>query len=66
MTILNAGDILISTSVNEKTTEITRQYHVIDMMLDVRQGDVISIKLLRGGEELTVSNSVTAECLAAY
>ena len=49
MTILNAGDILISASVNEKTTEITRQYHVIDMMLDVHQGDVISIKLLRGG-----------------
>ena len=64
--ILQAEDVLVSATVNENTTEITRQYHIIDMMLNVRAGDVVTLKILRGGEEMTVSITITEECLTAY
>ena len=64
--ILQAEDVLVSATVNGNTTEITRQYHIIDMMLDVRAGDVVALKILRGGEEKTVSITITEGCLTAY
>ena len=64
--ILQAGDVLVSATVNGNTTEITRQYHIIDMMLDVRAGDIVTLKILRGGEEKTVSITITEGCLTAY
>lgn len=64
--VLQAEDILVSATVNGNTTRITRQYHIIDMMLDVRAGDVITLNILRGGEEKTVSMTVTEDCLTAY
>ena len=64
--ILQAEDVLVSATVNGNTTEITRQYHIIDMMLDVRAGDVVTLKILRGGEEQTVSITITEGCLTAY
>ena len=63
---LQAEDVLISATVNGNTTEITRQYHIIDMMLDVRVGDVVTLKILRGGEEKTVSITITKGCLTEY
>ena len=64
--VLQAGDVLVSANINGNTTEITRQYHIIDMMLNVRVGDVVTLKILRGGEEMTVSITITEECLTAY
>lgn len=64
--VLMVGDILVSATVNGVTTELTRQYHVIDMMLDVRAGDVVALDILRDGEEKTVSITVTEDCLAEY
>ena len=64
--ILQAGDILVSATVNGNVTEITRQYHVIDMMLDVRVGDEVTLCILCGGEEKTVSITITKGCLTAY
>jgi serine protease Do len=64
--VLQAGDILVSATVNGNTAEITRQYHIIDMMLDVRAGDVVTIKILRGSEEMTVDITITEDCLTAY
>lgn len=64
--ILKAGDILVSSAVNGKTTEITRQYHIIDMMLDVRVGDVVTITVLRDGKQKSVDIKITEECLTAY
>ena len=63
---LRAGDILVSATVKDNTTEITRQYHIIDMMLDVRAGDVVTLQILRGGEEMTVDITVTNDCLTEY
>ena len=64
--ILQAEDILVSATVNGNTTEITRQYHIIDMMLDVRVGDIVTLKILRASEENTVSITITEDCLTAY
>ena len=64
--LLQKGDVLISATVNGSTTEITRQYHIIDMMLDVRVGDVVELTFLREGETKTVQITVTEECLSAY
>ena len=64
--VLQEGDLLCSALLNGVKTDITRQYHIIDMMLDVRVGDVVELELLRDGEEITVSITITEECLAAY
>lgn len=64
--VLEEGDVLLSASVNGNTVGITRQYHVIDMMLDVRVGDTVIISILRDGAEMDVSITVTEDCLTAY
>ena len=64
--ILQAGDILVSATVGESPTEITRQHNIIDMMLDVRVGDVVTFQILRAGEEKTASITITEGCLTAY
>jgi serine protease Do len=63
---LMAGDILISATISGNTKEITRQHHIIDMMLDARIGDVVTLNILRGGEEKNVSFTITQDCLAEY
>ena len=64
--ILQAGDILISVTVNGKTSEITRQYHIVDILLDVRVGDTLNIKVSRDGQEISVSATITEKCLTEY
>ena len=64
--ILQADDILVSATINGNTTEIIRQYHIIDMMLDVRVGDIVTLNILRNGEEMSVSIAITEGCLTAY
>ena len=64
--VLQAGDILVSATINDHTSVISRQYHIIDMMLDVRVGDVVTLQILRNGEEMTVSFTITEGCLTEY
>ena len=64
--VLKSGDVLVSATVNDNTTEIIRQHHVIDMMLDVRVGDVVTFNILRDGEEKSVSITITEKCLTEY
>ena len=60
------GDVLCGVTVGEITTEITRQYHIIDMMLDVRPGDTVTINIIRDGAEMSLSIDITADCLTEY
>lgn len=64
--LLQVGDVLLSVTVNGQTHQITRQYHVIDRMLDMREGDMVSFTILRDGQQLTVDITITADCLTAY
>ena len=64
--VLKVGDVFVNATVGDNTTEITRQHNIIDMMLDVRAGDVVSFDIIRDGEEMTVSLTITKDCLTAY
>lgn len=64
--VLQKGDVLLSATLNGQNTNITRQHHIIDMMLDVRIGDVVELDILRFGEKHTVQITITEECLTEY
>ena len=64
--VLLAGDVLLSATFDGKTYEITRQHHIIDMMLDVRAGDIVTINIIRDGEQKSVSVTITEDCLTEY
>ena len=36
------------------------------MMLAVRAGDVVTLEIIRGGKEKTVSITITEDCLTEY
>lgn len=63
---IEAGDVLVSAVFNGRTYEITRQHHVIDMMLDARVGDVVTMNVIRNGVETSVSFTIVEECLTEY
>lgn len=58
------GDVLLSISVGDYARDITRMHHVTDVTLRVRAGDVVEFKILRDGQEQTVSVTVTQNCLS--
>lgn len=60
------GDILVSVSMNGTGKQLTRQYHVIDLMITARVGDVVEFTVLRDGVETKLQVTVTADCLTAY
>ncbi len=65
---LQAGDVLVSVTLNGITKSITRQHHIIDLMLTVRMGDTLEIKVLRGADkvETTVPITVSPSSFKAY
>lgn len=64
--ILKPGDIIRSIKIGNVTKTVTRRHHLIDAMLDVREGDTVEITLVRNGEEITVSTTISADCISAY
>ncbi len=60
------GDILMSVSIGGQTLEITRQYHIVDAMLLARNGDEITVGVIRDGEEVSVKVTMTAEHISSY
>lgn len=64
--VFQVGDILVSASLNGVVKEITRQHHVIDLMLTARPGDTVEFKVQRDGKEITLSVTVTEACLTDY
>ncbi len=51
---LEVGDVIKSITVGGKTVEATRRFYINDMLLTVRKGDKIVLKVLREGQEKTV------------
>ena len=64
--VLQTGDIIVSIELNSDTTMVTRKHHVNDMMLDLRVGDTVTFSILRGGEEKSVSITVTSGCMTEH
>ena len=63
---IQAGDILKSISFGNETLEITRQYHIVDAMLLAREGDEITVGVLRDGEEVYAKVTMTKEHITEY
>ena len=64
--IFEVGDIIKAVSIGSQNFIITRQHHLIDAMLDARVGDTISFTLIRNGNEIELSTTITEKCLTAY
>lgn len=64
--IFQVGDVLVSARLNGREKQLTRQYHVIDLMLTARVGDAVEFTVLRDGVETELSLTVTEGCLTAY
>jgi len=67
---VQAGDILKSISFKREngleTLEITRQFHIVDAMLKAREGDEITVNVIRDGEEVSVTAVMTKEHISDY
>lgn len=64
--VFQVGDVLVSVTLHGSTRQITRQHHVIDLMLTARPGDTATFTVLRDGVETVLNVTVTEECLTAY
>ena len=64
--VFKTGDVLLRCTLRGQTVEITRQHHMIDLMITARVGDVVEVTVLRDGKEVTLSLGITQGCLTAY
>ena len=63
---LLVGDVLKSIALGERTVEVERRHHFIDLMLDARVGDTVVLKIHRGGEEKIVEILITESAMVKY
>ncbi len=68
--MLQVGDVVKTLKIGDgneaKETEVYRMHHLIDSMLDVRIGDTVYMTVIRNDKEITVSTTITSECLEKY
>ena len=64
--LIEIGDIFVSATIGDTTTEITRSYQIPDLLLTLREGDAISFVILRAGVEISVTVTITDACISAY
>ena len=64
--ILNENDVIKSVTVGEKTTEVTRQFMLIDSLLNSRVGDTVIITIERNGQTLEKSFTITEDMITSY
>ena len=64
--IIKSDDVMVSATLNGVTKKITRQFHVIDLLLNARPGDVLELTVQRGEETVIVSIKITEGCVTPY
>ncbi len=64
--VFQVDDVVVSAELDGVVTPITRQHHLIDLMLTTRPGDVVTFTVLRGGVETVVEITITEDCLTVY
>ena len=57
------GDIINSITIENVTTKVYQTYHVPDTMLSARVGDTVTLNLSRGGNNCTVSFTITQDMI---
>ncbi len=63
---LMVGDALVGGRVGDRSVTVTRQYHIIDLMLHARVGDTVKLTVLRGGVQAEVEIVVTEAGIVKY
>ena len=63
---LQEGDIINSVSIGGVKTNITRQYQFIDVLLNARVGNDVTIEFTRNGVTQNATVTITESCLAEY
>ncbi len=63
--ILQTGDVFVSLNINGKEYQITRNYNLLEFMLDARIGDTITITLERDDITYTISLFLTQNLATA-
>lgn len=58
---LMADDVILSLEHNGNLTEITRNFFIVEYMLNVRPGDEVKVTVLRNGQEVTVTLTMKEE-----
>lgn len=64
--VFSVGDVLVSVTVGDNYKQITRQHHIIDMLLTARVGDLVVFQVLRNGEAVQLEVTITEACLTDY
>ena len=64
--LLKSGDVLKSITIDGNKNDITLRHHVVDSMLDAREGSTVVITFVRGGQEQSVTVTVSASMIEAY
>ena len=63
---LKVDDIIKSVTIGERTIEITRQFSLIDSLLNARIGDTILLTIERNGETKELSFTITEDMISSY
>lgn len=62
--VVKAGDIIVSLTIDGETHPITRRFQVVDLMLTVRSGDTVVLRVLRDGKYEDLTFQFTDEYLS--
>ena len=58
--IFKIGDKIVSFTIGETEKPVTRPYNLVDALLSLYEGDIITVKFEREGEEFTVPLEITS------
>ena len=64
--ILEANDVIKSVTIRDKTIEVTRQFLLIDSILNAYIGDTVTLVIERNGEQLEKSFTITQNMITSY
>lgn len=63
---IQTDDVLVSVTLGQTKTQITRLHHISESLLSAKVGDTVIIEVLRNGQKLNVEFTVTEGCMTEY
>ena len=64
--VLEVGDEIVRITVSERSKDVTRLHHIIDLMLYAREGQTVTVEYLRDGEAQTATFTVKSSDITDY